>query len=305
MFLLLDDVFHIKFQDEKTKKTQQIAGKESESRGTDIDANISKPIENSQKEEPEAFIFADGTFVTWGASETEIKDLTSELKKAEINACPEPESDTFDYVYTHDQGNTTSPHDTNDHNAVSESGTCGTVTSDKIIIGTEIPITQSKLAFSAGLSRSVKLSTLENQLEAHISRHKHIPYTLLQGRNPRYSRSQVLKVVSELFLLRAQLNFHSSLLDSPDFCWSSSKMEDLFDKISRNLDVRARIAVFNKKLDYANEVSDVLRNHLHESHSLMLEWCIVGLISVEILFEVVHYLEDAGYIELPKANRLK
>jgi len=69
-------------------------------------------------------------------------------------------------------------------------------------------------------------------------------------------------------------------------------MEEYFERISRNLDVRARIAVFNKKLDYANELSEVLRNHMHEQHSLKLEWCIIVLIAVEICFEIVHFLKD-------------
>jgi uncharacterized Rmd1/YagE family protein len=81
------------------------------------------------------------------------------------------------------------------------------------------------------------------------------------------------------------------MLDLPDYCWSSAKMEECFDNISRNLDVRPRIAIFNKKLDYANEIAEVLRNHLHEEHSLKLEWCIIILISVEIAFECIHFIE--------------
>ena len=33
-------------------------------------------------------------------------------------------------------------------------------------------------------------------------------------------------------------------------------MEALFDCVSRHLDVRARISIFNKKLDYANEIAE-------------------------------------------------
>jgi uncharacterized Rmd1/YagE family protein len=76
-------------------------------------------------------------------------------------------------------------------------------------------------------------------------------------------------------------------------------MEDYFDKISKNLDVKPRIAIFNKKLDYANQVAEALRSHLHEEHSLKLEWFIIILIGVEIAFEVLHYLERLGYISIP------
>ncbi|KAJ3228504.1 hypothetical protein HDU81_006154 [Chytriomyces hyalinus] len=68
-------------------------------------------------------------------------------------------------------------------------------------------------------------------------------------------------------------------------------MENAFSDVSRNLDVRARIAIFNKKLDYANELAEVVRNHLHEEHSLKLEWMIIWLISIAIGFETVHYMD--------------
>lgn len=65
-------------------------------------------------------------------------------------------------------------------------------------------------------------------------------------------------------------------------------MEDIFDKMSRNLDVRPRIAVFNKKLDYANELTEVIRSHLHTKHSTGLEWAIIVLITIEVGFAIYH-----------------
>ena len=48
--------------------------------------------------------------------------------------------------------------------------------------------------------------------------------------------------------------------------------------------------VLNKKLDYANELSSVLREHLSEQHSLKLEWGIIVLIAVEVAFETLHWV---------------
>lgn len=76
-------------------------------------------------------------------------------------------------------------------------------------------------------------------------------------------------------------------------------MEVYFDRISKNLDVRPRIAIFNKKLDYANQIAEVLRSHLHEQHSHKLEWIIIILIGVEIGFEILPYLERFGIVRIP------
>jgi len=66
--------------------------------------------------------------------------------------------------------------------------------------------------------------------------------------------------------------------------------------MSRTLDVPHRISILNKKLDYANELIEVLRTHLSEVHSLKLEWMIIALIAVEVGFEFVHYADRLGKI---------
>ncbi|KAJ3290231.1 hypothetical protein HDU79_003436 [Rhizoclosmatium sp. JEL0117] len=219
----------------------------------------------------EAFFFTNGVLVTWGASDAEIEDLLCVATEVGIGKYKDLEVEWFDY--------TIDP----EHN--------GGIQNDTIVISTSLPPDQQKLAYSSGLARSAKLASLETLLESHLDKTRPIPTLLLQGKPLPLSRHAILKSLGELFSLRGNLNLHQELLDLPDFCWSSPRMEHLFHEISKNLDVRARIAIFNKKLDYANELAEVLRNHLHEEHSLKLEWAIIVLISVEIAFEVVHYWE--------------
>ncbi|TPX34987.1 hypothetical protein SmJEL517_g02492 [Synchytrium microbalum] len=227
---------------------------------------------------PEAFFFDDGTFVTWGATPEQNELLLLQIKAAEINGYRGPENEFFDYFQDPEQ--------------------VSTMVGDTIVVGSDLAPYQAKLAFSSGMARSVKLGALESLLDTHLSKNRHIPSVLLSGRKLPLSRRAVLQSLGELFSLRGNLNLHNELLDSPDFLWSSKNMEKLFDRISRNLDVVPRIAVFNKKLDYANELADVLRNHLHEQHSLKLEWAIIILIAIEIGFELVHYAERLGYVDL-------
>ena len=175
----------------------------------------------------------------------------------------------------------------------------GGLASDTLVIGNDLPSQQAKLAFSSGLARSVKLSCLETSLDRHLLKNRDISRYLLLGKKLPIGRDAVLRNLGELFSLRGHVNLHSELLDYPDFCWSNGQMETYFMKISKNLDMSPRIAVFNKKLDYANQLAEVLRNHLHEQHSLKLEWCIILLIAVEIAFECLHYAERLGWIHLP------
>ncbi|KAI8898617.1 hypothetical protein BC833DRAFT_589253 [Globomyces pollinis-pini] len=233
-----------------------------------------KLTKSDDLESPDCFIFSNGTFVSWGASESQIAHLLALVKNVEMNSYA-IETEWFDFYVDQNQP--------------------GGMSTDTIVLGSDLSIEQAKFVYSAGITRSVKLGSLENLLEVHLTKNKHIPKTLLLGKHLGISRDQMLRNLGELFQLRAMVNLNSDLLDLPDFCWSSSQMELYFEMISKNLDVRPRIAVFNKKLDYANEIADMIRNHLHEQHSLKLEWAIIILISVEILFSVLHYLETGQF----------
>ncbi|KAI8828517.1 hypothetical protein BJ741DRAFT_625912 [Chytriomyces cf. hyalinus JEL632] len=248
---IADDVYHIRMP-------QQISDAE-------VDSN------EVGHRDSEAFFFNNGVLVTWGASDPQIEELLVVANKVGESLYKDLEVEWYDYVVDPEHA--------------------GGIVNDTIVIGSDLPQDQYKLAFSSGLARSAKLASLENLLDAHLDKNREIPDLLLLGKKLPLGRSTILKSLGELFSLRGHVNLHSELLDLPDFCWSSSKMEDAFSEISRNLDVRARIAIFNKKLDYANELAEVLRNHLHEEHSLKLEWCIIILISVEIAFEVVHFID--------------
>ncbi|KAI9346114.1 hypothetical protein BDR26DRAFT_855876 [Obelidium mucronatum] len=160
----------------------------------------------------------------------------------------------------------------------------GGIINDTIVIGNDLPPDHAKLA------------SLENLLDSHLDKTRDIPNLLQKGKRLPIGRHAILKSLGELFALRGNVNLHSELLDLPDFCWSSSKMEDAFSDISRNLDVRARIAIFNKKLDYANELS--------ESTALKLEWIIIWLITIAVGFETVNYMDHLARKEKIRARKL-
>jgi uncharacterized Rmd1/YagE family protein len=99
------------------------------------------------------------------------------------------------------------------------------MSTDTIILGNELSLEAAKLVYSAGIARSVKLASLENMLDIHVAKNKHIPLILLSGRKLPVSRGDMLRNLGEIFQLRAMVNLNSEMLDLPDFCWSSKKME--------------------------------------------------------------------------------
>lgn len=148
----------------------------------------------------------------------------------------------------------------------------------------------AKLAYSNGLAASVKLASVESALDKHIEKLRPIPRDIAAGRKLGVGRSEVLCMIGELLKIRSDLNLHSELMDTPEIYWSEYELEKLYDNMTRVLDIKQRVQVLNKKLDYANELATVLRSHLSEQHNLKLEWMIIILIAVEVLFETLHWL---------------
>lgn len=221
----------------------------------------------------EVFFFENGSFVLWLGDERNTDEAIVKVKgligDCEIGPFADTEAEELDFITTdtdkaHFQGET-------------------------IVLPKECDV-MTKLAFSNGLSDSVKLAMLEKLLQKHIAKVKHIPGMLQREGRIDLSRRQVLSLIGELLHFRAVLNLHSELIDTPELYWSEPSLEHLYLRTSRILETRTRISVLNKKLDYANEMAQLLRSHLSEQHGLKLEWGIIVLIAVEVAFELAHYI---------------
>ncbi|KTF84428.1 hypothetical protein cypCar_00008838 [Cyprinus carpio] len=139
-----------------------------------------------------------------------------------------------------------------------------------------------KFAFSNALSLSVKLAIWEVSLDNFVESIQSIPEMLKSGQRVKLSRAEVMQKIGELFSLRHCINLSSDLLITPDFYWDREDLEQLYDKTCQFLNINRRVKVVNEKLQHCTELTDLMRNHLSEKHSLRLEWMIVILITIEV-----------------------
>lgn len=247
----------------------------------------------------DVLIISSGCVVAWGMTESEVQEkILPLLAPAEIGPYPEPESEDMDYIEEKPVENKTETiKETKNHE---ENGTekedeplHSTMVGDVIVIR-GVTYTQrllAKAAFSSGLARSTKLANLENLLDKHINTTKKYIDNLANGRRLGIRGKTVLMLTGKLLRIRGQLNLYSELIETPDLYWSEPELESLYVLISRKLDVAPRIAILNKKLDYASESLSTLKSHISEEQSVRLEWMIVILIMVEVCFETSHFVE--------------
>uniref|UniRef100_A0A665XDY4 DUF155 domain-containing protein n=1 Tax=Echeneis naucrates TaxID=173247 RepID=A0A665XDY4_ECHNA len=143
-----------------------------------------------------------------------------------------------------------------------------------------------KFAFSNALCLSVKLAIWEVSLDDFVESIQSIPETLKSGKKVKLSSAEVMQKIGELFALRHCINLRSDLLLTPDFYWDRENLEKLYDKTCQFLSINRRVNVVNEKLEHCTQLTDLMRSHLSEKHSLRLEWMIVILITIEVMFEL-------------------
>lgn len=144
-----------------------------------------------------------------------------------------------------------------------------------------------KLAFSNAMALSVKLDMWELALEKFSVSLRYIPEILKRGYKVAMTRREVLQKIGELLTLRHQINLYSDVLAVPDFYWDREDLEMLYLKTCTYLEISKRTKVMNEKLNLCTELVEMLRSHLNDEHSHRLEWMIIVLIAIEILFEVI------------------
>ena len=231
-----DDVLHVRVNRDCLGSLWEFG------RLTNDDRLFNEPLTFSETDENpgEIFIFLSGTFVTWGLS-PQIGELF--LRTIIKNPCANIERQVYADVDTEEMEYVYDPR---------QVGGKSLIRDNMAVIGTDLEGPLSKLAFSHGLARSAKLSYLEASLDQYLERTGDFSASFMKGKKINLSRAEIRRRFGELLSFRQQLNLHSrdSFLDTPDFYWSRPELEELYHAMSKAHDVRPRISILNKKIDY-------------------------------------------------------
>lgn len=245
----------------------------------------------------DVFVFPSGSVVTWNVPEHIGNNIVTRIIRPAAENAHQVEVEDFEYLEDDTRDSSVIVGDTivlgtkpsNDHQQQHDT------TNTDCPPGHETDTILAKIAYSSALARSTKLAVLEEALDNYFQSTRQIPTTLSAGSPLRFTRQFILRKTGELLSIRAQLNLYSELTDSlPDLFWDSPHnlgLESYYESLGKALDVGVRIKVLNEKMDYASEIAAVLRERLSEKHSTGLEWLIIGLITIEVLFGIFEISE--------------
>lgn len=277
------------FENQSENKNNEISNLQSDNQ---IDEDSSQTFIQPLKRK-DIFFFADGSVIFWSVPELERKSVLDFLRQypgiEELDGKYDEdtifeESEMMTYLYPLNENEKESP-----NSKASQLDKRGHI----MLFPKDDPNEHylEKYAFSNSIAASVKLGTIEAQLNRIIDSIEFLSDDMKLGRELRVSRSEILMKTGEIFALRHVLNLSSDLLDTPDFYWDRAKLEIMYHETCAHLAVGKRIRVTNEKMNHCCELLDLVTNNLNDHHHTKLEWYIIILIMIEVFFELWHFIE--------------
>ncbi|ORX36700.1 hypothetical protein BD324DRAFT_626869 [Kockovaella imperatae] len=264
----------------------------SDGAGDEEDAELVNDFEFGQR--GEVWVFNSGNFVTWGLTEEEGKAfLTDVIRRRsaniEVQRLPEREYEVEEMDFIVDPDAQTD------------------IRGNLILLGAPPTLSSfpdspklaallARYTLSLSLSRSSSLSVLEGRLEDHIASVSYLPRALERSGAQPMQRREVIRKLGELMTLRMAVNtWGGGLEDTPDIYWAEPQLEEYFDWIATEFEIKERIETFNKKCDYAQEIQSTLRALLTEASGHRMEVIIIVLIAVEVVLALLREGEEIGH----------
>jgi uncharacterized Rmd1/YagE family protein len=230
--------------------------------------HVKRARNNLSAEPGDVFYFPYGCITFWGFLEKEEKVL---LEEAAIFV-KQPHNETIRDILTF---------------SYSEEGATTIIEEeDLLIIGGEEP-DLIKLSFSHALSQSVKLSVFEASVLNTIRQTHFLTEELASTGSIGLSRHKLAQQIGALFVERHSINLHSDILDTPEFFWRRPKFEPFYTMAALFMDIQTRLQILNRRSNVVYELYRVLSDELQHSHSSRLEWVVILLITVEVIFTML------------------
>lgn len=224
-----------------------------------------------------AFIFKFGAAVLWNAdADATSKDIRTlldvllrpiERGKSQPDATVLADLEQMDYVVS---SSTSKSHVEGESLVLSEGQSQGDENK-------EFKLAEDEVAVSHALAKSVKLSTVESQLERYVSECR----GLLAGKLHRMKSKEAWSRMLEVSDLDSKANHPP--VEMEDFYWDRMEQDTLHNQVLRVYDYKKRIAEFNQMLNCCKEFANCHYSHTVQVRDDILTYLIIILILVDVV----------------------
>jgi uncharacterized Rmd1/YagE family protein len=138
------------------------------------------------------------------------------------------------------------------------------------------------------LSQSIGLEIREKSLEAKMQESKKF-YDRIENIKAK-DREDLINFASAIAKERFEILSQLYLLDKPDIVWDDMELESLYNQLALQLELKSRFDVIEYKISFLKESVEFTTDRVNQKLSEFLEWIIIWLIGVEILFSTYEYI---------------
>lgn len=145
-----------------------------------------------------------------------------------------------------------------------------------------------RLAVSFAIAKSSLLSIYEWILQQTIERNSDVPEQLAKHGTIMMSKVSISKEIGNIFLVKHTVNLDSNLQDTPEEFWDDDRFEPAYVKTCEYFELSKRMNLVNNRLKMLEDLHKVLIEEVQTKHNTLLEWVVIWLIALEVVFELYH-----------------
>lgn len=138
------------------------------------------------------------------------------------------------------------------------------------------------------LSQSVGLEIRERSLENKMQESKKL-YDKIENIKAK-DRKNLMSFASSIAKERFEILNQLYLLDKPDIIWDDFELESLYNQLAIQLELKSRFDVIEYKISFLKESVEFITDRVNQKSSEFLEWIIIWLIVIEVLFSTYEYI---------------
>ncbi|KAH7086085.1 hypothetical protein BKA63DRAFT_432786 [Paraphoma chrysanthemicola] len=140
-----------------------------------------------------------------------------------------------------------------------------------------------KLAMSHAIAQSTKLSLFEEGMSRTMLAAQYVPKRLALTGKLGMKRTDVVKMIGQLFTSRVDVNLSSNMLDTPNFFWDSEPtLHPLYTAVREYLEIKPRIQVLNERCQVFLDLGEILSDSISDKKMTRITWIIIILIVLSI-----------------------
>jgi required for meiotic nuclear division protein 1 len=146
---------------------------------------------------------------------------------------------------------------------------------------------------SGALGQSVALRHSELEVSRALRNAAPIVHALETRGALLSSGHSVVRTVGFALSVRGAILAKLSLFDDPAETWRSERLARLHGLLHDHFDIRKRLAAVQEKVTYLADLNETLMDLLQTRTGHRLEWIVILLIVIEVMFSVVHFVNGS------------